>query len=243
MDGESTLDSTIGSESPIRAAHTLITHNADITLLPPVNRISDGDILLELVVLCLLFHGQSVSKELLVFALGPVRELVMADLVGSSGVPGPFLNKCIGALPVREPEGELVTIDVRLAEVGAVLDELLHVAVLDLLIDEGSCLLSEGLDLLSGRWIALFGLIGRLLARLRLGLLGFLSWSLLWLLLFRLFGGFLSRLCWLLLWLFWLFRLWLFGLGFFRFGLRLLGFGSFWLLCLLGSNFLGLSRR
>ena len=115
--------------------------------------------MLELVVLCLLFHGESVTKELLILALGPVRELVMANLVVSSGVPGPFLDKCFSAFPVRQPEGEFVAIDVRLAEVGAVLHELFHVAVFDLLIDKGSSLLGEGLDLLLSRWIAILGLI------------------------------------------------------------------------------------
>ena len=168
LDGKSALDGPIGSESPIRATHTLIAHNADILAfeIPPVNRISSGDILLELVVLHLLLHGQSVAEELLVFALGPIGELVMADLVVSSRVPGPLLNECLGTLPVRESEGELVAIDVRLAEVGAVLHELLHVAVLDLLIDESSRLLGKGLDLLCSRWVALLWLIGGLLARL-----------------------------------------------------------------------------
>ena len=247
LDGESALDGPIGSESPIRATHTLIAHNADILAfeIPPVNRISSGDILLELVVLHLLLHGQSVTEELLVFALGPIGELVMADLVVSSGVPGPLLNECLGALPVREPEGELVAIDVRLAEVGAVLHELLHVAVLDLLIDESSRLLGEGLDLLCGRWVALLGLIGRLLARLGLGLLGGINWSLLWLLLFWLLFLWLLfwLFCWFFLWLFWLFWLGFFWLGLFGLGgFLLLGISSFWLRCWFGSDFLGLSR-
>ena len=253
LDGESALDGPIGSESPIRATHTLIAHNADILAfeIPPVNRISSGDILLELVVLYLLLHGQSVTKELFVFALGPIGELVMAYLVMSSGVPGPLLNKCFSALPVRESEGELVAIDVRLAEVGAVLHELLHVAVFDLLIDEGSRLLGKGLDLLCSRLVALLWLIRRLLTRFGLGLLGGINWSLLWLLLLWLFFWLLLwlqlwLLFWFFLWLFWLF--WLFWLGFFWLGLfglgglLLLGISSFWLRCWFGSDFLWLSR-
>ena len=67
----------------------------------------------------------------------------MADLVMCTGVPGSRLDKLLRSLPIVQSESELVPIDVRLAEVGAVLDESFEVTIGDFLLNEGLGLLFE----------------------------------------------------------------------------------------------------
>ena len=103
------------------------------------------------VILCLFLGGSGEAKKLLVLSLRPIGELIVADLVVGVSVPRLLLNELVGSLPIVHTQSELVPINVRLAEVRAVLDELLYVTALSLFVNEGFGLFCEGLDLLSCR--------------------------------------------------------------------------------------------
>lgn len=83
----------------------------------------------------------------------------MSQFIVGSLVPGALLDKLVILLPVEEAQLELGLVDVALAEVGAELEEALHVSIFNFLVDEGLCFLADLLGSLYEGWLGfLFGL-------------------------------------------------------------------------------------
>mmetsp|Transcript_29692 Transcript_29692/g.39473 ORF Transcript_29692/g.39473 Transcript_29692/m.39473 type:complete len:349 (+) Transcript_29692:118-1164(+) len=143
------LKGTDGGESPVRAAHALAAHIGNEAVLSPVDRGGNGggvghpgD------VLGLLLSGLSVAEQVHVLVLGPVGEFVVANLVMGASVPRVSFDEIVALLPLPEAELELDLVNVALAEVGAVLNEAINIALIKLSLLEFLPLFGEGLGLL-----------------------------------------------------------------------------------------------
>mmetsp|Transcript_29694 Transcript_29694/g.39482 ORF Transcript_29694/g.39482 Transcript_29694/m.39482 type:complete len:765 (+) Transcript_29694:118-2412(+) len=179
------LKGTDGGESPVRAAHALAAHIGNEAVLSPVDRGGNGggvghpgD------VLGLLLSGLSVAEQVHVLVLGPVGEFVVANLVMGASVPRVSFDEIVALLPLPEAELELDLVNVALAEVGAVLNEAINIALIKLSLLEFLPLFGEGLGLLLALGVVgvslgvLLTFSGGGLLSCRLFFLGILSWLL-----------------------------------------------------------------